>query len=101
MGDWGKDWGKGKGKDKGKKGKLPMSPDASDPFWTEKVTVENRMESAEGSMFVGTVASYNLLYFRKPDVAEGYQPKKEAQVTFQVYTDDKGAGAFNIAGVDA
>merc|ERR1712194_876670 len=147
---WGKgkdDWGKGKdkGKGKGKKGKEkgPGAPDADDPYWTEKVSEENRVESGEGSMFVGKVTNYNfragwgfvtpespeelpedvqaamakaaeeqiakgktvdnpyMIYFRKPDVVEGYQPKRDAQVTFQVYTDDKGAGACNIAGVDA
>mmetsp|Transcript_83896 Transcript_83896/g.213581 ORF Transcript_83896/g.213581 Transcript_83896/m.213581 type:complete len:233 (+) Transcript_83896:77-775(+) len=130
----GKDKGKGKGKDKGK-----SAPPANDPFWEQKVSEENRIEG-DGSMYTGTISSYNIkggwgfllpddpisltedvqaalaeaavqaeakgknigdpnmLYFRKPDLAEGYKAQKGAAVTFQTYTDDKGAGAHNISG---
>eukprot|EP00929_Paragymnodinium_shiwhaense_P114945 TRINITY_DN834_c3_g1_i1.p1 TRINITY_DN834_c3_g1~~TRINITY_DN834_c3_g1_i1.p1 ORF type:complete len:282 (+),score=95.15 TRINITY_DN834_c3_g1_i1:137-982(+) len=44
------------------------------------------------------VESEHLLYFRKPDVVEGFAPEKDAAVTFQVYTDDKGAGACEVSG---
>mmetsp|Transcript_117706 Transcript_117706/g.230995 ORF Transcript_117706/g.230995 Transcript_117706/m.230995 type:complete len:157 (+) Transcript_117706:56-526(+) len=40
----------------------------------------------------------SLIYFRKPDIAEGYKPEREQAVTFQVYTDLKGAGAYNVSG---
>mmetsp|Transcript_61480 Transcript_61480/g.198926 ORF Transcript_61480/g.198926 Transcript_61480/m.198926 type:complete len:237 (-) Transcript_61480:155-865(-) len=134
----GKDKDKGKGKGKGKdKGK--SAPPANDPFWEQKVSEENRIEG-DGSMYTGTISSYNIkggwgfllpddpisltedvqaalteaavqaeakgknigdpnmLYFRKPDLAEGYKAQKGAAVTFQTYTDDKGAGAHNISG---
>jgi len=44
----------------------------------------------------GKKADSNLLYFRKPDVMEGFKPQKGTAVTFSVYTDDKGAGAHNV-----
>merc|ERR1719284_2075009 len=133
-------YGKGKGKDKDKgKGKSRPTPAADDPYWEEKKTEENRIEG-DGTLYTGTVASYNftagwgfvlpddadslpedvkaklaeasekaakrgktvgdqnLIYFRKPDVAEGYKPEKGAAITFQVYTDDKGAGAYQVSG---
>jgi cold shock CspA family protein len=37
------------------------------------------------------------LYFTKSDVLKGVSPKKDAKVTFQAYTDDKGAGAHSVA----
>jgi len=40
-----------------------------------------------------------LLYFRKPDIEQGYTPAAGAAVTFYVYTDDKGAGATGVIGV--
>jgi len=44
------------------------------------------------------VTDETALYFRKPDLTEGFTPQKEAPVTFDVYIDDKGAGAMNICG---
>jgi len=38
----------------------------------------------------------NLLYFRKDDVNDGVEIDQGKQVTFKVYTDDKGAGACEI-----
>lgn len=44
-----------------------------------------------------TITSPDLmLFFRRDDVAPGLQLEKGQQVTFSVYTDDKGAGAFDI-----
>eukprot|EP00401_Gymnodinium_catenatum_P033338 CAMPEP_0117492940 /NCGR_PEP_ID=MMETSP0784-20121206/18843_1 /TAXON_ID=39447 /ORGANISM="" /LENGTH=247 /DNA_ID=CAMNT_0005287781 /DNA_START=105 /DNA_END=848 /DNA_ORIENTATION=+ len=40
------------------------------------------------------------LYFRKPDVVKGFRCEFGKACSFQVYTDDKGAGAFEITGVD-
>jgi len=37
-----------------------------------------------------------LLYFRRPDCADGYKPEKEQAVIFQVYKDDKGFGACEV-----
>jgi len=36
------------------------------------------------------------LYFRRKDLQGGYFPQQDDKVVFQVYTDDKGAGAFAI-----
>mmetsp|Transcript_58082 Transcript_58082/g.135828 ORF Transcript_58082/g.135828 Transcript_58082/m.135828 type:complete len:151 (-) Transcript_58082:59-511(-) len=137
--------GKGKGKGKmgkmGKdKGKMPPAPEADDPYWTEKVAGEQRMEG-DGNQYMGVVTNYSvrggwgfirpedpnmlpeevmlkikqsadearargkaiqeecLLYFRKPDVIPGFKPFRDTPVTFTVYTDIKGAGACNIAGI--
>eukprot|EP00408_Alexandrium_pacificum_P049900 CAMPEP_0171265366 /NCGR_PEP_ID=MMETSP0790-20130122/58086_1 /TAXON_ID=2925 /ORGANISM="Alexandrium catenella, Strain OF101" /LENGTH=198 /DNA_ID=CAMNT_0011734029 /DNA_START=242 /DNA_END=839 /DNA_ORIENTATION=- len=132
--DWGGKYGysfKGKGKDgkDGKGGKKGSAPPANDPYWTKKMSGENR-EVIDG-LFDGSVHSYNVdkagappavvqkleemrdqalasgkqnvdeehkLYFRKPDVQEGYVVQKEAQVAFQIYIDDKGAGACEVHG---
>lgn len=37
-----------------------------------------------------------LLYFRSPDVVQGFTPTKGAAVSFKTYMDDKGAGAYDI-----
>lgn len=42
------------------------------------------------------VSAEIMLYFRKEDVNWGVQVDKGQQVTFKVYTDDKGAGACEI-----
>mmetsp|Transcript_19791 Transcript_19791/g.54425 ORF Transcript_19791/g.54425 Transcript_19791/m.54425 type:complete len:176 (-) Transcript_19791:126-653(-) len=41
----------------------------------------------------------NLLYFRKPDVnhTDGFKLTADVPVTFSVYVDDKGAGAYNVS----
>lgn len=41
-----------------------------------------------------------VLYFRTDDIQEGVWLKKGQKVEFQVYTDDKGAGAKDIHGID-
>jgi len=43
-----------------------------------------------------TTPGENLLYFRKDDVNEGVEIDQGRQVTYKVYTDDKGAGACEI-----
>mmetsp|Transcript_4792 Transcript_4792/g.11249 ORF Transcript_4792/g.11249 Transcript_4792/m.11249 type:complete len:177 (-) Transcript_4792:174-704(-) len=44
----------------------------------------------------------NLVYFRKPDVnhTEGFKLGIDVPVTFSVYVDDKGAGAYEVSMVD-
>jgi len=42
----------------------------------------------------------NLIYFRKPDLAEGFKATRDAAVTFELYTDDKGVGAYNISSAE-
>mmetsp|Transcript_68430 Transcript_68430/g.190877 ORF Transcript_68430/g.190877 Transcript_68430/m.190877 type:complete len:385 (+) Transcript_68430:92-1246(+) len=38
------------------------------------------------------------LYFRRGDLQKGFRAERDAAVSFQVYTDDKGAGACEIQG---
>lgn len=40
----------------------------------------------------------DVLYFKKPDLVKGTYPKEGLEVTFQVYVDDKGAGACDVSG---
>jgi cold shock CspA family protein len=42
------------------------------------------------------VENEGLLYFRRNDLRKGYRCQKDASVAYQVYTDDKGAGACDI-----
>mmetsp|Transcript_3975 Transcript_3975/g.10768 ORF Transcript_3975/g.10768 Transcript_3975/m.10768 type:complete len:371 (-) Transcript_3975:82-1194(-) len=42
----------------------------------------------------------DLLYFRNQDIQAGQWMKKGMEVTFQVYSDDKGCGACDVAGPD-
>lgn len=55
------------------------------------------IHAAEAQARGKTVDDANLLYFRKPDLVEGFKAEKGVAVTFQVYTDDKGAGACAIS----
>merc|ERR1712187_14928 len=56
-------------------------------------------EAVEAAKASGkNVADESLIYFRKPDLAEGYKAEKEAAVTFSLYIDNKGAGACDING---
>merc|ERR1712217_110200 len=44
------------------------------------------------------VSDENLLYFRKPDVhhEDGFKLSQDVNVTFNLYIDDKGAGACEV-----
>mmetsp|Transcript_70222 Transcript_70222/g.159423 ORF Transcript_70222/g.159423 Transcript_70222/m.159423 type:complete len:125 (+) Transcript_70222:3-377(+) len=44
----------------------------------------------------GKTATDPMLYFRRDDLTPGMQIEQGQQVTFKVYTDDKGAGACEI-----
>lgn len=44
----------------------------------------------------GKSADQPMLYFRRDDLSPGMQVDQGTQVTFKVYTDDKGAGACEI-----
>lgn len=62
----------------------------------EKV-VAKLAEQAEAARQRGKrVAEDTLLYFRKADVALGLNPMQGSKVGFQVYIDDKGAGACDV-----
>mmetsp|Transcript_9197 Transcript_9197/g.26449 ORF Transcript_9197/g.26449 Transcript_9197/m.26449 type:complete len:273 (-) Transcript_9197:60-878(-) len=54
--------------------------------------------SAAEAKAKGKEAQANVIYFRKPDCAPGFVPQKEQVVAFQIYTDSKGVGAYNISG---
>merc|ERR1712232_1159910 len=57
-------------------------------------------ESAAAAEEAGkTVTDPNALYFRKPDVnhEEGFRLAEGTACTFQVYIDDKGAGACDVS----
>jgi len=41
-----------------------------------------------------------VFYFTKADVSRELNPKKDLQVVFKVYLDDKGAGAFDVMAVE-
>jgi cold shock CspA family protein len=41
-------------------------------------------------------ADDKMFYFRRTDCMQGYAPRKDMQVSFQLYVDDKGAGASEI-----
>merc|ERR1712107_65855 len=62
--------------------------------------VKARLEEAKAEAVSNgkTMKDDGLLYFRRPDVVEGYKPAKEEAVTFSVYIDDKGAGACEVQG---
>mmetsp|Transcript_30000 Transcript_30000/g.64821 ORF Transcript_30000/g.64821 Transcript_30000/m.64821 type:complete len:234 (-) Transcript_30000:62-763(-) len=65
----------------------------------ENVQAAITKASEEAAARGKNVGEGGLIYFRKPDISEGATLEKGGTVTFQVYVDDKGAGAFNIAGV--
>jgi cold shock CspA family protein len=60
-----------------------------------------QIQVAEGAVLPEPVKAKmkgDLLYFRNADVKVGQWLKKGMEVTFQVYTDDKGCGACEVAG---
>lgn len=71
----------------------PDDPDALPDEVREKIDEANSIARDQGKRVEDTVQ----LYFRKPDLEEGYLADRGHAVTFQVYTDDKGAGAYAIA----
>lgn len=61
------------------------------PQVTQKMQQMNQSAQAKGKK-----TEDRTLYFRKQDVVQGVRLEKGQRVTFQVYTDDRGAGAFEI-----
>jgi len=37
-----------------------------------------------------------MFYFRRADLLEGWNPTRDSQVSFQIYIDDKGVGAYQV-----
>lgn len=44
------------------------------------------------------ISNDKMLYFRRPDCVQGFNPQRGMQVMFQLYIDDKGAGACEVHG---
>jgi len=61
---------------------------------SEQVKEAQRKAEAKGQKVEGE--KEELLYFRREDVAKGVQIATDSQVMFQLYTDDKGAGACDV-----
>lgn len=59
---------------------------------TAKIQQMNQAATEKGK----SVSEFPQLYFRRSDIRQGVQLEKGAQVQFQIYTDDKGAGACDI-----
>lgn len=61
--------------------------------------VAKLQQQAQAAMQRGRrITEDKLLYFRRVDCAMGYAPQRQAQVSFQLYIDDKGAGACEVNG---
>mmetsp|Transcript_1372 Transcript_1372/g.2508 ORF Transcript_1372/g.2508 Transcript_1372/m.2508 type:complete len:221 (+) Transcript_1372:38-700(+) len=73
---------------------LPDNPDELPQQVLQKLKEANKEAENIGKQ----VSDEHLLYFRKPDVnhADGFKLKTEVPVTFNVYVDDKGAGACDV-----
>lgn len=72
-----------------------VAPDHPDQL--PALVVTKLMETREAAEAKGRPQSTEkVLYFRKSDVADELHLTEGDQVTFEVYTDDKGAGACNI-----
>jgi len=74
---------------------MPDNPEELPQQAKDKLQEAMEAAAAEGKEWTDE----NLLYFRKPDVnhTEGFKLGKEVAVTFQVYVDDKGAGAYEVS----
>merc|ERR1712032_721459 len=59
------------------------------------------LEQEEELRAKGKEVEETLIYFRKPDLVKGFMAVKEAPVTFMLYLDDKGVGAYEINGAEA
>lgn len=76
-----------------------VKPDPSHQLPAEviqKLVEQTKVASDKATQTGRTCSGEQLLYFRKSDVAAGVLLKKGMQVMFQIYTDDKGAGACQI-----
>lgn len=76
-----------------------VKPDASVPLppaVVEKLAEQTQVATEKATSKGKTCSGEQLLYFRKVDVPMGTRLQKGSQVMFQLYTDDKGAGASQI-----
>merc|ERR1711879_364094 len=58
----------------------------------KKLAQQNKTTREKGK----EVKHKNAVYFRRGDCQKGFKPEKEATVTFQLYTDERGVGACEI-----
>jgi len=74
---------------------IPDDPSSLPQQVTDKLQETKEAAAAEGKEW----NEAQLLYFRKPDVnhTEGFKLGREVPVTFQVYVDEKGAGAYEVS----
>jgi len=74
---------------------LPDNPEALPQQVRDKLQEAMQAAAARGKEWTDG----QLLYFRKPDVnhAEGFKLGKTVPCTFQVYVDEKGAGATQVS----
>lgn len=71
-----------------------VTPEASQRLPPQVLTKMSKM--VEHAKNKGKSDVEKVLYCRRSDFGPGARPETGLQVTFQVYTDDKGAGAFEI-----
>jgi len=73
---------------------LPDNPDELPQQVLQKLNKANKQAEDAGKQ----ASDEHLLYFRKPDVnhADGFKLKSKVPVTFNVYIDNKGAGACDV-----
>lgn len=73
---------------------MPDNPNELPQQVVQKLDEANKEAEDVGKQ----VSDEHLLYFRKPDVnhADGFKLKSDVPVTFNVYVDDKGAGACEV-----
>jgi len=70
----------------------PENADALPDKIKSKIKEMDKATKAKGKK----VQNEGLLYFRRNDLRRGFRCEKDGTVLFQVYTDDKGAGARDI-----
>merc|ERR1712176_1431563 len=58
----------------------------------KKIAQQNKATKEKGK----EVKHKDAVYFRRADCEKGFKPAKDASVTFQLYTDEKGVGAYEI-----
>merc|ERR1712150_405877 len=80
---------------------LPDDPDSLPPEAKKALANSNAEAKAKADEKGKELQTENCIYFRKPDVDPELYPLHEGTpVSFEVYMDDKGLGACNIASGD-
>eukprot|EP00408_Alexandrium_pacificum_P056631 CAMPEP_0171173664 /NCGR_PEP_ID=MMETSP0790-20130122/10337_1 /TAXON_ID=2925 /ORGANISM="Alexandrium catenella, Strain OF101" /LENGTH=202 /DNA_ID=CAMNT_0011638531 /DNA_START=26 /DNA_END=634 /DNA_ORIENTATION=+ len=74
---------------------VPSNVESLPPPVVQKLEEMRDQALASGKQSVGEDFK---LYFRKPDIQQGFMVQREASVAFSIYIDDKGAGACEVHG---